>query len=108
MIDNVPEDIKKDRLKQINDEQERISAEINGRVLGERHEILVEGTKDGRWFGRNRNDKLVFFDSNTTSKGDLEVVKIEETSPWFLQGTLIQAGNGSPSEPTKSLTINTL
>ena len=108
MIDNVPEDIKKDRLKQINDEQERISAQINGRVLGERHEILVEGTKDGRWFGRNRNDKLVFFDSNTTSKGDLEVVKIEETSPWFLQGTLIQAGNGSPNEPTKSLTINTL
>ena len=80
MIDNVPEDIKKDRLKQINDEQERISAQINGRVLGERHEILVEGTKDGRWFGRNRNDKLVFFDSNTTSKGDLEVVKIEEAN----------------------------
>ena len=76
MIDNVPEEIKKDRLRQINDEQEGISTEINSRVLGECHEVLVEGTKDGRWFGRNRNDKLVFFDSTETEKGDMTIVKL--------------------------------
>ena len=47
MVDNVPAEIKKDRLRQINDEQEEISTEINSRVLGECHEVLVEGTKDG-------------------------------------------------------------
>ena len=94
MIDNVPEEIKKDRLRQINDEQEGISTEINSRVLGECHEVLVEGTKDGRWFGRNRNDKLVFFDSAETEKGDMTIVKIEETSPWFLQGSLYNTKNG--------------
>ena len=99
MIDNVPEEIKKDRLRQINDEQEGISTKINSRVLGECHEVLVEGTKDGRWFGRNRNDKLVFFDSAETEKGDMTIVKIEETSPWFLQGSLYNTKNGSPDNP---------
>ena len=102
MIDNVPEEIKKDRLRQINDEQEGISTEINSRVLGECHEVLVEGTKDGRWFGRNRNYKLVFFDSTETEKGDMTIVKIEETSPWFLQGSLYNTKNGSPDNPINS------
>ena len=102
MIDNVPEEIKKARLRQINDEQEGISTEINSRVLGECHEVLVEGTKDGRWFGRNRNDKLVFFDSTETEKGDMTIVKIEETSPWFLQGSLYNTKNGSPDNPINS------
>jgi len=102
MIDNVPEEIKKDRLRQINDEQEGISTKINSRVLGECHEVLVEGTKDGRWFGRNRNDKLVFFDSAETEKGDMTIVKIEETSPWFLQGSLYNTKNGSPDNPINS------
>jgi len=102
MIDNVPEEIKKDRLRQINDEQEGISSEINSRVLGECHEVLVEGKKDGRWFGRNRNDKLVFFDSAETEKGDMTIVKIEETSPWFLQGSLYNTKNGSPDNPINS------
>ena len=102
MIDNVPEEIKKDRLRQINHEQEGISSEINSRVLGECHEVLVEGKKDGRWFGRNRNDKLVFFDSAETEKGDMTIVKIEETSPWFLQGSLYNTKNGSPDNPINS------
>ena len=102
MIDNIPEEIKKDRLRQINDEQEGISTKINSRVLGECHEVLVEGTKDGRWFGRNRNDKLVFFDSAETEKGDMTIVKIEETSPWFLQGSLYNTKNGSPDNPINS------
>ena len=102
MIDNVPEEIKKERLRQSNDEQEGISTEINSRVLGECHEVLVEGTKDGRWFGRNRNDKLVFFDSTETEKGDMTIVKIEETSPWFLQGSLYNTKNGSPDNPINS------
>ena len=108
MVDNVPAEIKKDRLRQINDEQEEISTEINSRVLGECHEVLVEGTKNGRWFGRNRNDKLVFFDSTTTAKGDMALVKIEETSPWFLQGSLKNTKGGSPDNPRSSLTVNKL
>ena len=108
MVDNVPAEIKKDRLRQINDEQEEISTQINSRVLGECHEVLVEGTKNSRWFGRNRNDKLVFFDSTTTAKGDMALVKIEETSPWFLQGSLKNTKGGSPDNPRSSLTVNKL
>ena len=89
MKDDVPEEIKKERLKLINDEQECIATKLNGRFKGEIHEVLVEGKKNERWFGRNRNDKLVFFDDEETDMGDMVSVKIDETSPWFLRGSLV-------------------
>ena len=90
MKDDVPEETKKERLKLINVEQERIATKLNDRFKGEIHEVLVEGKKNDRWFGRNRNDKLVFFDDDETAMGDMVSVKIDETSPWFLQGSLVQ------------------
>jgi tRNA-2-methylthio-N6-dimethylallyladenosine synthase len=89
MKDDVPEEIKKERLKLINDEQECIATKLNGKFKGEIHEVLVEGKKNERWFGRNRNDKLVFFDDEETDMGDTVSVKIDETSPWFLRGSLV-------------------
>jgi tRNA-2-methylthio-N6-dimethylallyladenosine synthase len=89
MKDDVPEEIKKERLKLINDEQECIATKLNGKFKGEIHEVLVEGKKNERWFGRNRNDKLVFFDDEETDMGDTVSVKIKETSPWFLRGSLV-------------------
>ncbi|MEC8891225.1 MAG: radical SAM protein, partial [Chloroflexota bacterium] len=90
MKDDVPEETKKERLKLINVEQERIATKLNDRFKGEIHEVLVEGKKNDRWFGRNRNDKLVFFDDDETAMGDMVSIKIDETSPWFLQGSLVQ------------------
>ena len=85
--DDVPDDVKKDRLKAIDSEQQTILSEINSTLMGETQEILVEGKKKGRWFGRNRNDKLVFFDDEKCKPGDMVDIEINETSPWFLQGS---------------------
>lgn len=85
--DDVPDDVKKDRLKTIDSEQQTILSEINSTLMGETQEILVEGKKKGRWFGRNRNDKLVFFDDEKCKPGDMVDIEINETSPWFLQGS---------------------
>ena len=87
MLDDVPEDVKKERLKIINSEQENIATELNDKFKGRCEEVLVEDTKKGRWFGRNRNDKLVFFDSEETFAGEVVKVNIEATSPWFLEGS---------------------
>jgi len=89
MVDDVNETVKKERLQIINDEQEKIVAGINAELKGEIQEILVEGRKKGKWFGRNRNDKLVFFYSDNMKSGQMIDVKITETSPWYLEGSII-------------------
>ena len=61
--------------------------------MGQCVELLVEGRKDGKWYGRNRNDKLVFFDvgddEKRTLKGDLLHVRIDKTGPWSLHGAIV-------------------
>ena len=86
MKDDVPDDEKQRRLKVIEGIQESVSSEINARLLDTNQHVLVEGRRKGRWFGRNRNDKLVFFDSLDDLKGQMVDVRIERTSPWSLQG----------------------
>jgi tRNA-2-methylthio-N6-dimethylallyladenosine synthase len=48
--------------------------------------VLVEGKRDGRWFGRTRSNKLVHF-AGETSVGEVVTVRIEKASAWSLQGT---------------------
>jgi len=84
--DSVPYAEKKRRLREVESLQERIATEINARLLGTTVEILVEGRKKGKWWGRTRSDKLVFFNSNQNSLGQLVEIGIEKTSPWSLQG----------------------
>ena len=86
MDDDVPPAEKQRRLKVIEEIQEQVSTEINSKLTDSRQEVLVEGVRRGRWFGRNRNDKLVFFDSPDDLTGKLVDVRIDHTSPWSLQG----------------------
>ena len=89
MIDNVPASIKKERLDLINSTQEKISTSINNRLVGTKTEILIEGKKDDRWYGRNRNDKIVFIDgSDDVVPGATLNVQIEKSSPWYLVGSI--------------------
>ena len=88
MQDDVPLEQKQARLRRLEELQERIATEINAGLSGQTTEILVEGRKRGRWFGRNRNDKLVFFDNDADQKGKVVSVKIDHTSPWSLQAVL--------------------
>ena len=77
---------KKERLHTVERLQERIATEINAQILGKTVEVLVEGRKRGKWQGRTRSGKLVFFTSNGDLLGQLVMVMIEKTSPWSLQG----------------------
>ena len=84
--DDVPPEEKKRRLKVIEQLQVGIAAEINARLLGQTVEVLVESKEKGKWRGRTRSDKLVFFGDQADRLGQLVNVRVERTSPWSLQG----------------------
>jgi tRNA-2-methylthio-N6-dimethylallyladenosine synthase len=90
MADDVPAEEKARRLSEVEQLQERIATEINSRLLGNTIEVLVETKKKGKWQGRTRSDKLVFFNDAADRTGQLVNVKIEKTSPWSLQGKIAQ------------------
>ncbi len=68
--------------------QSQILEELNAHYLGETVEILVEGQQKGRWYGRSRTDRLVFFEAPGEWLGKLVQVQINWTGPWSLIGTI--------------------
>jgi tRNA-2-methylthio-N6-dimethylallyladenosine synthase len=56
-------------------------------MLGQTVEVLVEGQNKGRWQGRTRSDKIVFFSGGADLIGKMVMVTIKKTGPWSLQGT---------------------
>jgi tRNA-2-methylthio-N6-dimethylallyladenosine synthase len=86
--DDVPVVEKKRRLDILEKLQESVATEINAGLLGKSVEILVEGKKKGKWYGRTKTDKIVFFSGNNNWLGKLAILDIESTSPWSLQGRL--------------------
>ena len=85
---DVPKEVKKERLDIINSTQEKIVTNINKKLIGSKTEILIEGQKEERWYGRNRNDKIVFIDDSNVVPGSTLTVQIEKSSPWYLEGSV--------------------
>jgi tRNA-2-methylthio-N6-dimethylallyladenosine synthase len=88
LVDNITLAEKKARLSQIEKLQERVAGEINAGLLDKTVGILVEGKHKGKWQGRTRTGKLVFFRSNDNYLGQLVKVNVTKVSPWALQGNL--------------------
>jgi len=87
--DDVPHEVKMHRLHAIEELQASIQSEINGELVGTTVEVLVEGIKAGKWYGRSGSDRLVFFRDDRNCRGQLVRVAITSTSPWALQGTAL-------------------
>jgi len=86
--DDVPAEEKERRRKMIEALQEKIAGEINQQLLGETVEVLVEEKHRGKWKGRTRTHKLVFFEDDDDWRGKLAQVKITWAGPWSMQGEL--------------------
>ncbi len=84
--DDIPAEVKKERLNKIEELQTAIASEINSKLRDKEVEVLVEGRKGGKWFGRTQSNKLVFFGDVGDWLGRLARVQIEKTSPWSLGG----------------------
>jgi len=87
MADDVPPEEKERRRRRLDELQQNIVAEINARLLGQTVEILVEGQKKEKWYGRTRTNKLVFFEDHQRDwLGQLVPLEITWTGPWSMQG----------------------
>ena len=92
LADDVPAEEKKRRWDALDKLQEQVVGEINGRLLGETVEVLVEDLhKKGRWRGRTRTNKLVFFADDADWRGKLAQVRITWTGPWSMIGEVVAA-----------------
>ena len=91
MPDDVPQEEKAYRLKDLEKVQQDIQTRKNSGFLDKTVEVLVDGSKNGKWQGRTRNDKLVFFEDNGDRLEELVNVKVTKTSPWSFQGCLEEA-----------------
>jgi tRNA-2-methylthio-N6-dimethylallyladenosine synthase len=73
----------------LEDQQERITGEINASYLGEMVEVLFEEQVRGRWKGRTPTNKLVFVETNQDLRGQIHNIQITWTGPWSMQGRLM-------------------
>jgi len=84
--DDVPPKEKERRRKVVEELQGQIASEINARLRGQTVEVLVEERHKGKWRGRTRTNKLVFFEGEEDWQGKLAQVRITWTGPWSMQG----------------------
>ncbi len=87
--DDVPQEEKERRRNALEEMQAEIVGAINSRFLGKTVQVLVEENHKGKWKGRTRNNKLVFFeDTSQDWTGCMAQVKITWTGPWSLVGSI--------------------
>ncbi|MBI3763681.1 MAG: tRNA (N6-isopentenyl adenosine(37)-C2)-methylthiotransferase MiaB [Chloroflexi bacterium] len=84
--DDVPPEEKERRRKTLDDLQAQMVSEINSRYLGQTVEVLVESDHKGKWRGRTRTNKLVFFEDSREWQGETAEVTIKWTGPWSMLG----------------------
>jgi tRNA-2-methylthio-N6-dimethylallyladenosine synthase len=91
MEDDVSEEEKMRRFRALETLQTKIAGEINASYQGRAIEVLVEGKHRGRWKGRTRTNKLVFFETDDDQRGKIVSVHIEWAGPWSMRGELVES-----------------
>lgn len=91
--DDIPEEVKKRRLQEIVELQNRLSLESYKKDVGKTFKVLVENTSkrsDADWMGRNSQNKVVIFPKGNASHkpGDYVQVKINNCTQATLLGEI--------------------
>ncbi|MDQ2806042.1 MAG: tRNA (N6-isopentenyl adenosine(37)-C2)-methylthiotransferase MiaB [Chloroflexota bacterium] len=91
--DDVPHEEKMRRLHAIETLQEQMGHELNDPLVGTTLEVLVEARERGKWTGRTRGNKIVFFPGAATDphRGQVRRVQITAAGAWSLTGELAEA-----------------
>lgn len=92
--DDVPETVKKKRLQEIVEVQNKLSFESNKKDIGKTFVVLIEGdskrsNKD--WMGRSSQNKVIVFpkENDQLKKGDYVKVKVNDCTQATLLGKII-------------------
>lgn len=93
--DDVPEAVKKRRLAEIVELQNRLSLESNQKDLGKVFRVLIENTSkrsESDWMGRNSQNKVIIFPKQSANlkPGDYAWVKVNECTQATLLGELTE------------------
>lgn len=92
MPDNVPEEVKIERLNRMIALQNELSLESNRRDVGKVFEVLVEGPSKRNpeeFCGRTSQNKFVVFPKGSVSRGDFVNVRITGASSATLHGEVV-------------------
>ncbi len=92
MEDNVPMDVKKQRLYRLNEELGKLGKISNEKLRGQVVEVLVEGESKNNpdvLSGRSRTNKLIHFAGGKELIGKTVYVKVTEPQTWVLKGELV-------------------
>ena len=92
--DDIPEEVKKRRLQEIVDVQDRLSLESNKKDIGKTFKVLIEGDSkksEKDWMGRNSQNKVIVFpkENHELKKGDYVIVKVNDCTQATLLGEII-------------------
>ena len=90
--DDIPEQVKTERLNQLIQVQNGLSAQSNSRCHGQVFQVLVEGMSKRntqQLFGRTSQNKVVVFDRQDARIGQLVDVRINDSTSATLIGELI-------------------
>ena len=92
MDDDIPHAVKKRRLQEVIDLQQKHSLYRTQQHLGKTEEVLIEGTSkknSTEWKGRNTQNTVIVFPKENYKLGDFVNVKIENCTSATLKGTAV-------------------
>ena len=92
MKDDIPEEVKKRRLSEVVELQQKHSLYRSEEFLNQVTEVLIEKTSkksDAEWSGRNPQNTTVVFPKENYKVGDFVMVKIEDCTSATLKGKAI-------------------
>ena len=92
--DDIPEEIKKRRLQEIVEAQNRLSLESNKKDIGKTFKVLIEGDSkksETEWKGRSSQNKVIVFPKtkNGLKKGDYVMVEVTDCTQATLLGNTL-------------------
>ena len=110
LADDVPEEEKRRRFQVVETLQKEISEAKMARYLGQVETVLVEERRQQRWYGRNPQGKLVFFDDPRALRGQVVRVRVTHTGPWSMSGTAVDKPRVQPAglSSTESIPLATV
>ena len=92
--DDIPETVKKKRLQEIVEKQNKLSLESNKKDIGKTFKVLIEGNSkknEKEWKGKNSQNKVIVFHKENYSlrKGEYVNVQVNDCTQATLLGSIV-------------------
>ena len=89
----LPVELRLERLNKLNELQDKITLDINKKLIGQEFEVLVDGDApkgEKLLQGRTPSDKVVIFEGSKKLLGEFVKIKITDAEAWCLHGEVIE------------------